>query len=252
MKTILMLATYGLEIVEVGGTLALHAQSGDEVHAAVLLCRLEWHAQVTRAAEMLGVRSTQFLDFATGEVQPDVPSKMRIVKLFREIRPDILITQDPEHSYHDLDPDRRLAMLLYLEAVALAGRDWRVEECGGQPPHSITDLYYMTPETPNCVVEIASTFVLKQEALNALDYQIEYTGEVMRARLGDEVLRSLVPEHATLEGNLAWGRALHREMDKALAMNHGVLSHSGAAMAEAFRHQGPFRLNRLHASTEGT
>ncbi len=27
-KTILMLATFGLEIVEVGGTLALHAQGG--------------------------------------------------------------------------------------------------------------------------------------------------------------------------------------------------------------------------------
>src|SRR5512141_1088121 len=98
-----MLATFGLEIVEVGGTLALHAQAGDQVHAAVLLSRPESRPQVQRAAELLGVRSTQFLGFDYGAFELDVDSKLKLVRLFREVRPDILITQDPEHSYHDLD-----------------------------------------------------------------------------------------------------------------------------------------------------
>ena len=38
---------------------------------------------------------------------------------------------------------------------------------------------------------------------------------------------------------------MHNEMDRALAMYHGVLSHSGAAMAEAFRYQGQFVLDKL-------
>ena len=38
---------------------------------------------------------------------------------------------------------------------------------------------------------------------------------------------------------------LDHQMDKALALSPGILSHSGAGMAEAFRHQGPFRLERL-------
>lgn len=245
-KTILMLATFGLEIVEVGGTLALHAQGGDEVHAAVLLSRPQSQPQVSEAASILGVRSTRFLGFDSGEVQPDVPGKEKIVSLFREVRPDILITQDPEHSYHDLDPDRRLAMLLYLEAAALAGRDWHLDACGGHAPHMIPDVYFMSPEAPNCVVEIGATFALKQQALGVLESQLAFTAQVLKRRLDPESMRNILPNFDQLkDDDLALGRALHREMDKALAMSHGVLSHSGATMAEAFRHLNPFRLKQL-------
>lgn len=245
-KTILMLATFGVEIVEVGGTLALHVQAGDAVHAAVLLSRPQSRPQVTEAAAILGVRSTRFLDFAYGEVQPDVPSKIKLVRLFREIRPDILITQDPEHCWHDLDPDRRLAMLLYLESIAVAGRDWRMEECGGHKPHTISTIYYMFPETPNCVVEIGATFALKKKALEVLSYQLSFTAQALRERVGDQVLRNILPNYDKLKhDNLELGRALHTEMEMAKAMYHGVVSHSGAGMAEAFRHQGPLKLDKL-------
>lgn len=243
-KTLLMLATYGLEIVEVGGTLALHAQAGDEVHAAVVLSRPQTRPQVQRAAEILGVKSVSFLDFQVGETQLDVASKIKFVSLFRELRPDILITQDPEHSYADLDPDRRLLMLLYLEAAALAGRDWRVEDCGGHAPHLIPDLYYMSPENPNCVVEIGSTFALKQQALQVLEGQLAFTAQVLKKRLDPAAIEVLVPGYDDL-GDLDLGRALHREMDKAIALSHGLTSHSGATMAEAFRHQFPFRFDKL-------
>lgn len=244
MKTILMLATYGLEIVEVGGTLALHAQAGDAVHAAVVLSRPQTRPQVEQAAQILGVKSVQFLDFQTGETQLDTPSKIRLVRLIRETRPDLLITQDPEHSYADLDPDRRLLMLLYLEAAALAGREWRVEECGGLRPHLIRDLYYMSPENPNCVVEIGATFALKQQALQVLEGQLAFTAQLLRSRLDPTSLQTIVPDYAAL-ADLELGRALHREMDKSLALYHGLLSHAGATLAEAFRHQFPFRLERL-------
>ncbi len=245
-KTILMLATFGLEIVEVGGTLALHAQAGDSVHAAVLLSRDASRPQITEAAKILGVKSVQFLGFNYGEVQPDIPSKMKLVRVFRELKPDILITQDPEHSYHDLDPDRRLAMLLYLESVAIANRDWCVEECGGFAPHTISHIYYMSPEHANCVVEIGSTFTLKQKALDVLGFQLAYSAQVLKERIGDAVLRNIVPNYdAVKNDNLELGRALHHEMDRALAMYHGILSHSGAAMAEAFRYQGQFKFDKL-------
>ncbi|MBI5304010.1 MAG: GlcNAc-PI de-N-acetylase [Chloroflexi bacterium] len=245
-KTILMLATFGLEIVEVGGTLALHAQAGDNVHAAVLLSRETSRPQIEQAAKILGVKSVQFLGFNYGEVQPDIPSKVKLVRVFRELKPDILITQDPEHSYHDLDPDRRLAMLLYLESVAIANRDWRIAECGGFAPHSIRDIYYMSPEHANCVVEIGTTFTLKQKALDELGFQLSYSAQVMKERIGDAVLHNIVPNYdAVKDDHLELGRALHHEMDRALAMYHGVLSHSGAAMAEAFRYQGQFKFDKL-------
>ncbi|MBU4534216.1 MAG: PIG-L family deacetylase, partial [Firmicutes bacterium] len=61
-KDVLLLATYGMEIVECGGTLAKHVQAGAQVHAAVSLVRPENREQVQRAARVLGV-VVSFLDF---------------------------------------------------------------------------------------------------------------------------------------------------------------------------------------------
>ena len=122
MTKVLMLATFGLEIVECGGALAAHVQAGDEVEAAVLLSRPESRPQVREAAAILGIDQVEFLEFPYGEFEVDVPSKEKIVRLVRRVRPDIVITQDPVHAQHDLDPDRRLAALLYTESFAIAGR----------------------------------------------------------------------------------------------------------------------------------
>jgi LmbE family N-acetylglucosaminyl deacetylase len=132
-----MLASFGLEIVECGGTLALHVQAGDDVYAAVLLSRPESRPQVTAAAKILGIGDVEFLGFPYGGWTLDVASKQKIVELVRRVRPDIVITQDPHHAQHDLDPDRRLIALLYTESFALAGRDWHFEACGGHAPHLV-------------------------------------------------------------------------------------------------------------------
>ncbi len=245
-KTILMLATFGSEIAEVGGTLALHARAGDAVHAAVFLSRPESRPQVSEAGAILGLKSVQFLGFPYGETQLDVPSRIKLVRLFRQVRPDIVITQDPDHVVHDLDPDRRIAMLLYLESLSVSGRDWRIEECGGYPPHFVGTLYYMWAEHPNCVVEIGPTFALKEKALHALGYQLAFTAQALRERMGDDALRQVVPNFDELkQDNLALGKALQTEMERANAMYHGVISHSGAGLAEAFRHDGPIKLDAL-------
>jgi N-acetylglucosamine malate deacetylase 1 len=247
---ILMLAIYGLEFVEVGGTLALHADAGDQIEIAVMLARPESRIPLAKAAAVLGAQEPRFLEFAIGEVQPDVASKMKLVRLLREVRPTILITQDPQHAQHDFDPDRRPAMTLLQEAFALAGRDWRVQECGGFAPHVVRDWYYMTPEHPNCVVEIGSTFERKQQALAELDYQLIYSAQVQRERLGDQILQHVVPEYQQIKhDDLALGLALHRAIDLSLALHNGLINHHAhAALAEAFRHEGPFSLPRLLSS----
>lgn len=180
--TILLLGTYGLELVECGGALALNAQRGGRSHAAVLLCREEMRPQVREAAEILGVE-VEFLDFAYGHVAPDVPSKKRLVEVIRRVKPDIVITQDPEHCVTDLDPDRRQAMVLYLEAIALASRDFAVEELG-LPPHPIPTIYYLMPAHPNCVVDIAPVWELKRRALEKLEAQLRFTASILRRRGG--------------------------------------------------------------------
>src|SRR3989304_1003515 len=102
--TVLLLATFGLEIVEAGGALALNAARGGGSEAAVLLSRPESRPQIERAAAILST-GVRFLDGRYGEIEPSVDFKRRIVTVVREGRPDNSLTQDPEHSFADLDPD---------------------------------------------------------------------------------------------------------------------------------------------------
>jgi LmbE family N-acetylglucosaminyl deacetylase len=242
MLTILQLATFGLEVVEAGGALALNADRGGRSEAAVLLARPEARSQVEAAGEILGTR-VRFLEARYGEVEPSVDLKRRIVTVLREVRPDIVITQDPEHSFADLDPDRRPAMILYLEAVALAGRDWQVAECGGHEPHVVRTLYYMTPHAPNCVVDVAPVWARKQQALGRLGSQLTFSGSFFRRMLG-ESLAHLVPDYASADDRTL-GEAVHRELDRAYHLYWGVPSHGRFLFAEPYRRQGPFHLETL-------
>lgn len=242
--TLLVLATYGLEIVEVGGAIAAHTRAGGRAHATVTLARPEAREQITRAAAILGA-SVQFMDFAVGTVTPDVESKKRFVKVIREVRPDVVITQDPEHSFHDLDPDRRQAMILYLEAMALAGRDFAPEQLTDLQPHRIPTIYYMTPERPNCVVDITGVVEIKERALAELRSQHAFSALMMRQRLPADALAQIagVPSDADEE---SLGLAMHRRMDQALHLYHGLMSHSAQAVfAEAYRREGLFTLSHL-------
>jgi len=246
MTTVLMLASFGLEIVECGGTLARHIQAGDTVHAAVLLSRLESRPQVKEAAAILGIEDVEFLDFPYGEWTVDVTWKERIVSLVRRIRPDVVITQDPHHAQHDLDPDRRLIALLYTESFALAGRDWHIQECGENAPHLIRNIYYMTPEHPNCIVEISETFDLKQKALATLGSQLEFSANMIEKIASPEALRHMLKDYDTLTKNkLELGLALHTQFDLALALSNGLAGHSGVVMGEAYRREGAFKLDKL-------
>lgn len=246
MTRVLMLASFGLEIVECGGALARHVQAGDQVHAAVLLSRPESRPQVREAADILGIKDVEFLKFPYGDWAVDIPWKERIVELVRRVKPDIVITQDPHHAQHDLDPDRRLIALLYTESFALAGRDWRIAECGGHDPHLVGSIYYMTPEHPNCIIEISETFEVKQQALAVLGSQMAFSAQMIAQRTGPDLLRQVVANYDELsEDKVQLGLALHRQFDMALVLVHGLAGHSGAVMGEAYRREGAFVLDRL-------
>lgn len=246
MANVLMLASFGLEVVECGGSLAAAAQAGDDVMVAVLLSRPESQPQIEAAARALGLGHVEFLGFNYGEVDVSPASRARIVELLRRTRPGIAIMQDPEHAQHDFDPDRRMIAMLYAESLALASRDWRIEECGGHQPHPVPVIYYMTPLRPNCVVEIADTFALKQRALEALTAQAAFSGEAIRQQASDEILSEIVADWATLkDDNARLGLELHRDFSRADALVHGMAGHSGAILGEPYRREGPFVLDRL-------
>lgn len=242
--SILMLATFGMEMVECGGTLAKHVQAGANVTVAVALPREEAKDQVRAAASHLGIDDVRFLGWQYGDLHVDRESKRVIMALVRETRPDIVICQDPEHASHDLDPDRREFMLLYVEALALAGRDVDVEQCGA--PHNVGAVYFMTPDRPNCVVEIVDVYRQKEAAMQELGFQIEFSGQSFRRQHSPERLREVLdlPGADTMtDAEIGW--ALHRQVDRAAALYHGLYGHSGVVMAEPYRRMTLFPLDLL-------
>jgi hypothetical protein len=104
----------------------------------------------------------------------------------------------------------------------------------------------MTPEHPNCIVEISETFELKQQALAVLGSQLEFSAQMIERRTPAGTLRHILPDYDTLKADKReLGHALHRQFDLALALVNGLAGHSGAVMGEAYRREGPFKLDRL-------
>lgn len=243
-QRILLLAVYGMEVVECGGALAKHARDGGQAFAHVLLSRERSRADVLAAAEHLGT-TVSFAGFRSGELEADVPSKKALVKVIRETRPDLVITQDPEHSFHDLDPDRRPAMILILESLALAARDFALDETPDLQPCPIPTIYYMTPHHPNCVVDISDVWDLKERAMDELKNQMTFSGQMIPQRYREEHLQAMVPGWETLEGDYQRGREAHRVLDKVTHLHAGAGSHGRFAFAEAYRLEGKFHLDNL-------
>lgn len=240
----LLLGVYGMEVVECGGVLAKNVAAGGKSYASIMLSREGTRAQVLEAAKVLGVE-VSFTGFDYGAVEVNKEGKKKLVKVIRQTRPDIIITQDPEHSYHDLDPDRRLAMILILESIALAARDFALDEMPGLESHPIPTIYYMTPEHSNCVVDVAGVWDKKEQAMDKLTGQMEFSGRHFETYFGDSAMEAVVPNWSQLPDYYQKGRAAHRQIDKALHLYNGACSHGRYVLAEAYRREGKFHLENL-------
>ncbi|MDZ7707868.1 MAG: hypothetical protein U5J97_08240 [Trueperaceae bacterium] len=240
----LLLAVYGMEVVEAGGALAINARRGGDSFAHVILSRDESRPEIQRAAEHLGVE-VDFGDTRYGEVTVDVPSKLELVRVIRETRPDVVITQDPEHSLHDLDPDRRPAMTLLLESLALAGRDFGVDVLHELAPHAVQAIYYMTPHAPNCLVDVSDVWSAKERAMDELRSQMVFSGRHFERTHRPEHLEAIVPGYGDIDDPYERGRSLHRALDRATHLAAGAGGHGRFAYAEAYRREGPFHLAGL-------
>ncbi|OCA81442.1 GlcNAc-PI de-N-acetylase [Bacillus sp. FJAT-27225] len=244
-QKVLFLGVYGMEVVECGGALAKNILSGGESFASIMLCRETSQPQVRKAAEVLGIKDVAFLNFESGAVDFGVESKKKLVKVIREVKPDIIITQDPEHSFHDLDPDRRPAMTLLLESIALSSRDFALDEMPGLGPHPIPTIYYMTPHHPNTVVDITEVWEQKERAMDMLESQMEFSGQHFEEMLDPKTVEIISPGFSKLATHKEKGRAIHKALDKAVHVYHGLATHGHFPLAEAYRREGNFHLAEL-------
>lgn len=242
-KRILLLGVYGMELVECGGALYKNALSGGASHASMLFCGKQMRKDLKKAAQILK-SSLEFLDMDAGAIMGTREERLKIVGVIRKFKPDIIITQDPEHCVSDLDPGRRPAMNMILEGIALAGRDYAVEECGGYAPHGHAAIYYMSPSHPNCLIDIHEVWDEKCQAMNCLESQLEFCGRLYQ-RNRAECMQKIVPNWHMLETDLSKGAAGKRVFDQSYYMYHGSTGHYDVIFSEAYRREGCFIFEEL-------
>lgn len=248
MKTglrMLLLGAYSMEVVECGGALLKNALNGGVSHAAIAFAGEQMQKDLKESAKILKT-SVEFLNMDVGKITASYDEKLAMIKVIRTFNPDIILTQDTQHCISDLDPGRRPFMTLVLEAIALAGRAYAMDELPGLEPSKSATIYYMTPENPNCVVDIFDVWEQKCEAMDALNTQLVHFGS-RNGETGDMLAKrkSLVPEWETLDSDLERGRMMKREMDKAFYRYPGSTGHCKAMYAEPYRREGYFVLDEL-------
>jgi LmbE family N-acetylglucosaminyl deacetylase len=145
------------------------------------------------AASVLGVEEVKFLNYPDGYLIPDINLRRDITRVIRTIRPDILVTCDPQTLFtlnaglnH---PDHRAAGQATLDAVFPSARDhlsfielWKDEKLG---PHVVKEVWVCGTLQPDVVLDVTETWETKILALFEHKSQIgdpEKFAERMRNR----------------------------------------------------------------------
>jgi LmbE family N-acetylglucosaminyl deacetylase len=129
-------------------------------------------AEARASAKVVGVERVEFLGYEDGLLEPTLEVRKRIVRVIRQVRPDVIVTPDPTTWYvadrYVNHPDHRAAGAATLAAV-IPGADTRLaypellDE--GLEPVKLTAVWlFMNPE-PNVVVDIDDFFDKKLESL---------------------------------------------------------------------------------------
>jgi LmbE family N-acetylglucosaminyl deacetylase len=249
-SALLLIANFGTEMVATAGALAANVVAGGRTHALILVpsslrTRQRAQADLERAAQVIGC-GIEFAGLSYDNVDLSYQQKARIVKTIREFRPDVVLMQDPEHSWHDLDPARRLGMMLTLEALALAGRDFAKDDQPGLEPWPVPTMYYLWPDKPNCFLDVAPVWHIKERAAECINYQHEGVVPMLEGSHSSADLEKVVPGWAAASLRDK-GLGYHKVRERAIAVHHGLGGHGKFALAEAYRRADLFQLHRLEA-----
>ncbi len=156
------------------------------------LCCIRLNEQ-RAAATVLGVEEVNFLNHPDGYLVPDINLRRDITRVIRTIRPDILVTCDPQTLFtlnaglnH---PDHRAAGQATLDAVFPSARDhlsffelWKDEKL---EPHIVQEVWVCGTLQPDIILDVTETWETKILALFEHKSQIgdpEKFAERMRNR----------------------------------------------------------------------
>lgn len=126
------------------------------------------------AAAILGVKEVVFMRREDGMLVPDLDLRRDLVRVIRQLKPDIVICQDPtswfvarEYINH---PDHRAAGQAVLEALFPAARNHRMFPellAEGLEPHRVDEVYVAASTGSDTLIDITDFMDLKVSALRA-------------------------------------------------------------------------------------
>ena len=247
--SIFVLFTDPLGVTDIGGTLAKHAKAGGKV-LAVILWEYDGEVmkQIANMSSILGIES-QVLGYKRGEVQADLPTKKRIVKMIREFRPEIAVTFDPDFATNTTYGDHVATHQLMMESLGLCYRqNFAPEQLkDGLETHFVRNVYYPfwgLRGQPDVVVDITETFELKLKATLALTGQSEFGGKFLRRLYPENVLKAMLPAYDEVKTNdTKLGEAWQKDRRKVTVRFMG--EQVDVPFGEPFRCVSPIRLDYL-------
>jgi LmbE family N-acetylglucosaminyl deacetylase len=126
------------------------------------------------SGKILGIKKIFFLNHTDTQLLPDLKLKEEIVRIIRTIKPEIVIAMDPTFYYSTKigfinHTDHRAAGLATMDAVFPLSRDrltFPEQEKQGLKPHRVSELWLVSFDQVDHVVDISETFTKKVQALS--------------------------------------------------------------------------------------
>jgi hypothetical protein len=103
----------------------------------------------------------------------------------------------------------------------------------------------MSPDRPNCLVDISATFEKKMAALSEMRYQLGYTAQSLREKMDYASLEGAIPGLRSATDDAEAGALLLRYTELSHALHYGLAGHSRFGLVEAYRREGPLDLDLL-------
>lgn len=158
-------------------------------------------AEQRAAAAVLGVGDVQFLDYLDGELAATYEVKRDVVRVMRQVQPQIVVTSDPSTFYASFinHSDHRVAGEVTLDAVWPGTRSAlyypELYQDEGLEPHKVPEVYIAGSLNPDVTVDVTAFFETKIRALTEHKSQIK-DPEGLAERLKDRMLDPGSPPEA--------------------------------------------------------
>ena len=160
-------------------------QGGEDPNADPLELSAVREAEQRAAAAVIGYDEVVFLHQPDGALANDLALREHLVREIRTVRPDAVLTHDPEVIFHDGEginhTDHRTAGLAAVDAVYPAARNpmafpWLARD--GLASHEVRRVYLFWSNQPNTYVDVSATLERKITALRAHASQLKDPSEV--------------------------------------------------------------------------